>query len=138
LVWPLVSSRLHSQGRKIKVKQTAAGVASFDFQELCGTPSGAADYLALARSLPTFYLLSSLAHANQATRTCALAYDMACSPRWGERACLDGVTRTLAFVNISIRATNIEQPLARVALMRWPARMLGGGSVEAAGRAGSV
>lgn len=57
----MASSRLRTQGRKIKVKQTAAGVASFDFDELCGTPSGAADYLALARSLPISSLARSLA-----------------------------------------------------------------------------
>ena len=40
----------------IKVKQTAAGVASFDFAELCGTPSGAADFLAIARAFHTVIL----------------------------------------------------------------------------------
>jgi len=50
---PPRSMTLVTQGRKIRVKQTAAGVASFDFAELCSTASGAADFLAIARAFHT-------------------------------------------------------------------------------------
>ena len=35
------------------MKQTAAGVASFEFAELCSTAAGAADFLAIARAFHT-------------------------------------------------------------------------------------
>jgi len=47
---------LITQGRKIKVRRTAAGVASFDFEELCTAATGAADFLAVARSFHTVVL----------------------------------------------------------------------------------
>ena len=37
----------------MQVKQTAAGVASFEFAELCSTAAGAADFLAIARAFHT-------------------------------------------------------------------------------------
>ena len=47
---------LDVQGRKLQVKQQAAGVARFTFDELCKQPLGAADYLTLARHYPTILL----------------------------------------------------------------------------------
>jgi len=47
---------LVTQGRKIKVKQTASGVASFEFSELCSEATGAADFLAVARAFHTVIL----------------------------------------------------------------------------------
>ncbi len=43
-------------GRTLEVPQAARGVARFDFAELCGTPLGAADYLALAERFHTVVL----------------------------------------------------------------------------------
>jgi hypothetical protein len=45
-----------AQGRTIKVKATHAGVASFDFAELCDRPNSAADFIALARAFHTVIL----------------------------------------------------------------------------------
>lgn len=47
---------LDVHGRKLQVKQQAAGVARFTFDELCKHPLGAADYLTLARHYPTILL----------------------------------------------------------------------------------
>ena len=44
---------LHAQGRDILVPAAARGTARFTFQELCGRPLGAADYLAIAREFHT-------------------------------------------------------------------------------------
>ena len=43
-------------GRKVSVPITAAGVARFDFQQLCATPLGAGDFLALARRYHTILI----------------------------------------------------------------------------------
>ena len=42
------SERLYIMGHSLLVPMTAAGVARFDFDALCGQPLGAGDYLALA------------------------------------------------------------------------------------------
>ncbi len=44
---------LDVQGRALAVPATAAGIARFDFDELCGRPLGAADYLEIARQFHT-------------------------------------------------------------------------------------
>ena len=50
---------LDIEGRNIKAKRHAQGVAWFDFQELCAGPRGQADYIELARRYHTI-LLSGL------------------------------------------------------------------------------
>ena len=50
------SASLSVQGREITVPKCAAGVAWFTFAELCETPMGAADYLAIAGSYHTVIL----------------------------------------------------------------------------------
>jgi cell division protein ZapE len=50
------SETLDVQGRALRVRQQAMGVARFTFDELCKKPLGAADYLTLARHYPTILL----------------------------------------------------------------------------------
>ncbi len=45
-----------AQGRQLEVPCAARGTARFTFEELCGRPLGAADYLALARAFHTVIL----------------------------------------------------------------------------------
>ena len=47
---------LEIEGRTIRVRQHARGVAWFDFSELCGGPRGKADYIELARRYHTVLL----------------------------------------------------------------------------------
>jgi cell division protein ZapE len=49
-------SSLSLLGRTIEVPQAAEGVARFDFEALCGTPLGPADYLAIATHFHTLLL----------------------------------------------------------------------------------
>ena len=51
-----VTERLLVQGRTVEVPFTASGVARFTFANLCGTPLGAADYLAIAKRFHTVIL----------------------------------------------------------------------------------
>src|SRR5690606_8877315 len=44
------------QGRALAVPREAAGVARFDFEDLCARPLGAADYLALAARFHTLLI----------------------------------------------------------------------------------
>lgn len=44
------------QGRVLKITHTAKGVGFFNFEELCGQPMGAADFLAIAECLHTVIL----------------------------------------------------------------------------------
>ncbi len=48
--------QLAVKSRKLVVPQSAMGVARFSFNELCGQPLGAADYLALAEQFHTLVL----------------------------------------------------------------------------------
>lgn len=44
------------KGRRVEIPQAAAGVARFDFADLCAKPLGAADYLAIAQDFHTVVL----------------------------------------------------------------------------------
>jgi cell division protein ZapE len=50
------ASTLTIAGRTLAVPLTAAGVARFDFQALCGVPLGPGDYLALATHFQTMII----------------------------------------------------------------------------------
>ena len=50
------SCELDVKGRKLAISKSAAGVARFDFAELCGLPLGAADYLEIARTFHTILI----------------------------------------------------------------------------------
>lgn len=47
---------LENKGRKIPVSRTCSNIAWFTFQELCGTPLGASDYLRIAHAFNTVFL----------------------------------------------------------------------------------
>ena len=53
---PPESLELPVQGRLLRVRQSAHGVAFFTFEELCGLPLGAADFLAIAECFHTVIL----------------------------------------------------------------------------------
>ncbi len=53
---PARAQKLTVFGRTLQVPRAAAGVARFDFEELCGQPLGAGDYLALATHFHTLIL----------------------------------------------------------------------------------
>ncbi len=64
------------KGRQLEVARAAAGVARFSFQELCGRPLGALDYLAIAARFHTVILenipVLSPENRNEAARFVAL------------------------------------------------------------------
>lgn len=64
--------RLIVQERRLEVPRQAEGVAWFDFEELCGRPLGAADYLAIATHFNTVLIdgvpILSPDHRDQARR----------------------------------------------------------------------
>eukprot|EP00250_Pteridium_aquilinum_P010501 c19432_g1_i1 orf=673-2334(-) len=47
---------LKTGSRSIQVPRAAGGIAFFDFVDLCGTPKGASDYLAIATSFHTVFV----------------------------------------------------------------------------------
>lgn len=49
-------SALHNKGRTIAIREAAAGVARFTFEELCARPLGAGDYLKIAEAFHTLIL----------------------------------------------------------------------------------
>lgn len=55
------------KGRNIDVRRTARGVAWFGFDQLCGQPRGAEDYLTLGRRYHTF-VLNGVPKLNEETR----------------------------------------------------------------------
>ena len=50
------TAELNVQGRLLSISRTAKGVAWMTFDDLCGSPLGAADYIALAESFHTFLI----------------------------------------------------------------------------------
>ena len=54
----VVPVTLRTQGRDVLVNRAVIGrrIARFDFEELCGRPLGAADYIAIADTFPTVFL----------------------------------------------------------------------------------
>jgi cell division protein ZapE len=60
------------KGRRIVVPEAAAGVARFSFNNLCGRPLGAGDYLKIAEAFPTLIVadipILSAARRNEAKR----------------------------------------------------------------------
>ncbi|DAZ98397.1 TPA: hypothetical protein N0F65_000111, partial [Lagenidium giganteum] len=52
------ATHVTTQGRKVHVPQAAveAGVCQFSFEELCGRPLGAADYIAIAEAFPVVFM----------------------------------------------------------------------------------
>jgi len=63
---------LHHKGRRIVVPLAAGGVARFSFDDICGRPLGAGDYLKIADAFPTLILadipILSPARRNEAKR----------------------------------------------------------------------
>jgi len=66
------SARLDVKGRTLRVSRAARGVAAFTFEELCGRPLGAADYLTIARTFHTVVVADvpglAVARADEARR----------------------------------------------------------------------
>lgn len=50
------TEELENKGRKIPVGRVASGVARFTFEELCGRPLGASDYLRIAHAYRTVFI----------------------------------------------------------------------------------
>ena len=50
------SGTLEVSGRAVKIPRKSGGVARFAFEEICGIPAGAGDYLAIAGSYHTVFL----------------------------------------------------------------------------------
>ena len=63
---------LENKGRKIPVSRTCSGIAWFTFQQLCGSPLGASDYLRIASAFNTVFLegvpILNYARRNEAKR----------------------------------------------------------------------
>ncbi|PVG03510.1 hypothetical protein CPB86DRAFT_779227 [Serendipita vermifera] len=59
-------------GRNVKIPESSDNVAKFSFQELCGQPMSAADYLEITRRFPTVFVLDvpkmNLNHKDMARR----------------------------------------------------------------------
>lgn len=49
-------STIEIEGRNIKVKRLASGVVWLDFQDICGGPRGASDYIEIARQFQTVFI----------------------------------------------------------------------------------
>jgi cell division protein ZapE len=53
---PVAPATLTVKGRSVEIPQAAAGAARFTFEELCGRPLGASDYIALADRYHTIFI----------------------------------------------------------------------------------
>lgn len=53
-----METHLSTQGRRVRVPLAAveAGVCQFSFDDLCGKPLGAADYIAIAESFSVIFV----------------------------------------------------------------------------------
>lgn len=55
---PVISSReLHTWGRTIVVPESTSKIAKFRFDDLCGKPLSAADYIEVTKAFGTVFLL---------------------------------------------------------------------------------
>lgn len=55
---PVITNReLHTWGRTIEVPESTSKVAKFRFDDLCGKPLSAADYIEVTKSFGTVFLL---------------------------------------------------------------------------------
>ena len=55
---PVVTNReLHTWGRTIAVPESTSKVAKFKFDDLCGKPLSAADYIEITKTFGTVFLL---------------------------------------------------------------------------------
>lgn len=55
----------------MQVSRARGGVAQFSFEELCGRPLGAADYIALAQAFHTVFVVDIPAMSLQVLISCA-------------------------------------------------------------------
>jgi len=55
---PVTTGRkLHTWGRVIRVPESTSSVAKFDFENLCGQPLSAADYLEITKNFGTIFVV---------------------------------------------------------------------------------
>ena len=47
---------IHIKGRDIEIRHAVPGAARFSFEELCGNPLGASDYIAIVKRYPTLFV----------------------------------------------------------------------------------
>lgn len=55
---PIRNRVLNTWGRKLLVPESTSKVAKFNFQDLCGQPLSAADYLEVTKTFGTVFLLN--------------------------------------------------------------------------------
>jgi predicted ATPase len=55
---PIRNRKLSTWGRTLLVPESTSKVAKFDFEELCGQPLSAADYLEVTKNFGTVFLLN--------------------------------------------------------------------------------
>lgn len=55
---PILNRTVESWGRKLVVPESTSNVAKFDFEDLCGQPLSAADYIELTNQFGTIFVLN--------------------------------------------------------------------------------
>lgn len=55
---PLLNRTVESWGRKLVVPESTSTIAKFDFEDLCGQPLSAADYIELTNKFGTIFVLN--------------------------------------------------------------------------------